>query len=299
VHKPSHFPAPTESFDGQTLTWPMRLNDQRIVGIETRAAGRAGLDCVAYADPDSGITAEDESFLSAEIRHRLALDTDLRDFDHVTAEDNQLGEVFTRWRGMRPSCLFSLYELLCITVCLQNAQVDRSVKMLQALLENYGHRVDIGGTELFAFWTPAALLTVPEDELRALKVGYRAKTFLLVSQDFAAHPQLETQLRAMSKADAHKAIQRIYGVGPASAWYLLFESLKHLDAFDYVSPWERKILARLIYNQDDIEPGTLLTEATQRWGEFRMLAVHYVFEDLFWQRKHGTGPAWLEELIRL
>jgi hypothetical protein len=29
-----------------------------------------------------------------------------------------------------------------------------------------------------------------------------------------------------------------------------------------------------------------------------MLAAHYLFEDLFWQRVHTSVP-WLEELIRL
>jgi 3-methyladenine DNA glycosylase/8-oxoguanine DNA glycosylase len=300
VHKPSHFPAPIESFDGELLHWPMRLPDSRIVGIQARAgADGTGVDLIAYTRPDATLTATDIAFLSAEIRHRLALDVDLREFHEFAGRDPLRAPAAQAWAGMRPSCLFSLYELLCITTCLQNAQVGRSVTMLGALLAEYGKRVDIDGTQVYAFWTPTDMAQADENALRALKVGYRAKTFIRAGTDFAADDRFEVALRGMTKSQAHKALQRIYGVGPASAWYLLFESLKHLDAFDYVSPWERKILAHLLFDEEDCDPERLLGECLARWGRYRMLAVHYLFENLFWQRKHGTGPHWLDELILL
>ena len=87
-------------------------------------------------------------------------------------------------------------------------------------------------------------------------------------------------------------------MGPATASYILFESLKHLDAFDHVSPWEQKILSRLVFQQDLVPSERLLNEARERWAPWRMLAVHYLFEDLFWQRQHERIE-WLESLIRL
>jgi 3-methyladenine DNA glycosylase/8-oxoguanine DNA glycosylase len=42
----------------------------------------------------------------------------------------------------------------------------------------------------------------------------------------------------------------------------------------------------------------ILAEVERRWGRWKMLAAHYLFEDLFWRRQHAPVP-WLEELIRL
>jgi 3-methyladenine DNA glycosylase/8-oxoguanine DNA glycosylase len=97
---------------------------------------------------------------------------------------------------------------------------------------------------------------------------------------------------------AAKRLREIYGVGPATAWYLLFESLKHLDAFDHVSPWEQKVLSRLLFDRDLVPPEHILAEARKRWGQWRMLAVHYIFEDLFWRHKNDRVE-WLDALIRL
>ena len=41
-----------------------------------------------------------------------------------------------------------------------------------------------------------------------------------------------------------------------------------------------------------------LLKTFARFGEYEMLAVHYIWEDLFWRRKHEPVE-WLEKLIRL
>jgi 3-methyladenine DNA glycosylase/8-oxoguanine DNA glycosylase len=42
----------------------------------------------------------------------------------------------------------------------------------------------------------------------------------------------------------------------------------------------------------------IIKEVSERWSEWRMLAIHYIFEDIFWKRK-TEKVEWLEELIRL
>ena len=48
---------------------------------------------------------------------------------------------------------------------------------------------------------------------------------------------------------------------------------------------------------DPVEVDELLM-TFERFDEYQMLAVHYIWEDLFWRRKHEP-VAWLEKLIRL
>lgn len=41
---------------------------------------------------------------------------------------------------------------------------------------------------------------------------------------------------------------------------------------------------------------TMLTDF-ERWGEWKGLAIHYIWEDIWWRREHEPVP-WLEKLIR-
>lgn len=287
VHKPSHFPMRTDTFLDGALWFTMRL-DGYIVGICLRETPH-GLEVLVFAG--SRLRRGALLDIEEEVRFRFDLDADLHDFVRLAEADPMLGPIERRWRGLRPSCAYSLYELICITIALQNAQVTRSERMMEALLDKYGSLTAFGGLNLFAFWGPTTLAEVSEEDLRQLKLGYRAKSYRRVSEFFAAAPAFEREVRPLDKSLAGRELRRIYGVGPATCWYLLFEKFHHYDAFDYVSPWETKILSQLFFHVDDARPQDVLDFAWRRWGHWRMLAVHYLFEDLFWQRSQGRA-AW-------
>ncbi|HZU87560.1 MAG TPA: hypothetical protein VFF78_08780, partial [Anaerolineaceae bacterium] len=213
-------------------------------------------------------------------------------------QDETLRPALDRWRGMRVSAGESLYEYLVIATVLQNATVRRTVQMFANLFAAYGSQVTFDGKALSAFWSAQEMAPVPEEDLRALKLGYRAKTLLRQAQAFVAGTLNEAELRACSNERLKKSLLALYGIGPASVWYLMFELFKRYDALDYLSPWEQKIYSRLLFDAPLVDAPTILREVNQRWGPWRMLAMHYLFEDLFWQRKHQP-VAWLEELIRL
>jgi hypothetical protein len=69
----------------------------------------------------------------------------------------------------------------------------------------------------------------------------------------------------------------------------------------HISPWEQRIYSKLFFDQDPENPvsvDTLLRFFGDRFAPYQMLAVHYVWEDLFWRRRHESLP-WLDALIRL
>lgn len=296
MHKPSHFPAPLSCYKDDTLWLTMRYKDT-VLGVRLKPIADGSHISISIFSKKQLGRAEIKSVV-AEIRYRFAMDLNLNEFTKLARKDLILGPVEKRWRGMRPSCAFSLYELLCITITLQNAQVSRSVKMLGILLQTYGTAVEFDNHKLYAFWPPDKLALAAEEDLRALKVGYRAKSFNRVSIFFVENSDFEVNARSLSKEEAADRLKQIYGVGPATAWYLSFEGLKHLDAFDHVSPWEQKILSRLLFKKELVPQDKILREARKRWGKWRMLAIHYIFEDLFWRRQTEQID-WLEALIRL
>jgi 3-methyladenine DNA glycosylase/8-oxoguanine DNA glycosylase len=300
MYKPSHFPAESEIYEAGNLWFSLRLDDE-VYGIHLASSSRESSGIVPVAMrvfTTAGLSAEAIRRIRGEITFRFDLPCNLADFMRLAAADPVLGPIEAKWRGMRISCAYSLYELICITIVLQNAQVRRSVSMLQNLLATYGERIAFDGRELYAFWTPAQMAVPGEDELRGLKVGYRAKSFCRVARIFADDPELETRVRRLPKQEASRDLQRIYGIGPASSGYLLFEYLHHYDALDYLSPWETKILGMLLLNDIEAAAQDVLTYVYERWGAWRMLAAHYIFEDAFWRRQTESVP-WLNELIRL
>ena len=227
-----------------------------------------------------------------EIRYRYNLDLDLSDFYAESGNDQVLGPIIKRWRGMRPGHPNSLYEYLIIGIVLQNATVRRSIQMLQALLENYGKMLEFDEKRLWCFWEPGGLQHVTENELRALKVGYRARAIKKIDDQFAQGVIDEYELRKRDTETQRKELLKLYGVGPATVWYLLFDVFHQLDFFDHVSPWEQKIYSKLFYDQDPEKPVPVqqLLDYFERYGKYKQLAGHYIWEDLWWKKKHESLP---------
>ena len=297
VHKPSHFPAPLTAYHKGVYWQTLRL-DGDLLGVRMEDASgrdRPAIDVTLYSP--APLSRARTAAALAELSWRFDLDCDLAPFELASRDDAVLGPVIERWRGMRVSASDSLYETLIIFITLQNATVRRTVQMMQALLSAYGTALRFDGHTLYAFWTPAEMAAVPEQELRALKVGYRAVSLLRVSQAFAAEPGLEGSLRRSPLEEARRSLLALYGVGPASLDGLLFEFLHHYDALDHMPPWQGKIFSRLLFGQER-PPEETLAEVARRWGPWRALAAHYLFEDLFWQHARSPIP-WLQALIRL
>jgi 3-methyladenine DNA glycosylase/8-oxoguanine DNA glycosylase len=298
VYKPSHFPSSDNAYEEGQYWQTMRFNG-RILG--TKMVNRGSIDqprveLSIYATEE--IPFDEIKKCADEIEYRFDMKADLSDFYRKFADDEILGPALERWLGMRVMVNASLYEFLVIATVLQNATVRRSVQMLENLFRRYGTRVTYDDKELSAYWPPEAIHHTSEEELRALKVGYRARQLKRQAELFASGELNEFYLRTLSSDELKAILLGIYGIGPASVGYVMFEVFKRYDALDYISPWEQKIYSRLLFHRELVDKEVILDEVNARWGEWKMLAMHYIFEDLFWQRK-TQHIAWLEELIRL
>ena len=301
LHKPDHFPSPDNAWEPGSR-WQTMLWEGRRLGLKFENAGTVDRPKVALtAWSDEPLAPAFFDRLAAEIGHRCCFQLDLSDFYRRFEGEARLEPILARWRGMRPLNLGTLYEYLIIAIVLQNATVRRSVSMLRALLEGYGTPLDYDGKTLYCPWAPETLHAASEAELRELKVGYRAKSLKRVTTAFVEGQIDEFTLRARTRDEQRRALLGLYGIGPASVGYLLFDVFHHLDELDHISPWEQKIYSKLFFDADPENPAPvsqLLGYFDAHFAGYRMLAIHYFWEDLFWRRKHEP-VAWLEKLIRL
>lgn len=299
-HKPAHFPS-NDNYWQHEVKWQTWFWKGKQLGLKFRNLGMVD-------NPEIKVSIYSQTKLSEyfinslveEIRYRYNLDSDLTDFYQKFKNNKILAPVIKRLRGMRPGHQSSLYEYLIIGIVLQNVTVKRSIYMLQVLYENYGKLLEYDGKKLWCFWKPGGLKKVAEEELRSLKVGYRAKSIKKIDDHFAQGKIDELELRKKDKETQRMELLKLYGVGPATVWYLLFDVFHHYDFFDHISPWEQKIYSKLFFNRDPEKPVLVkrLLKHFERYGEYRQLAVHYVWDDLWWEHKRKSIP-WLEKLIRV
>jgi hypothetical protein len=252
-HKPDHFPTADNYWQPgvrwQTMRWQGIPLGLKFENAGTLYQPNIRLSIWSQSPLDPGFIKG----LRQEIEYRLFLNLDLTVFNQRFGDDPQLGPIITRWRGMRPLSVSSLYEYLIIAIMLQNATVRRTVNMMQALYEHYGTLLEYDGRQFYCSWEAIDLDPVTEDELRALKVGYRAKFILRISRSFSEGFD-EIALRSQPRAEQRKALLSLYGVGPASAGYILSDVFHHMDEMDHISPWEQKIYSKLFFDVDPEQP---------------------------------------------
>lgn len=297
-HKPSHFPSSDSAWE-PGCCWTTMVWEDRTLGLRFVSKGSA-------RDPRIGLVIHSRAPLSREyldsliqeVRWRFNMDQDVSEFTSRYKNDEFLGRPIGRRKGMMPVAANSLYETLMVYVVLQNAAARRSVQMLENLFGRFGRRVTFDGRTLSAFWGPDAVARSTEEGLRSLKVGYRAKSIMRISEQFASGAVDEFALRTLSKENVAKELDKLYGIGPASIEYLLFEDFYFLDALETVPPWEQKIMSRLLFNRRLVPAERILRFFRRRYPGYEKLAFHYIWEDLFWRRLKERID-WLEKEIRL
>jgi 3-methyladenine DNA glycosylase/8-oxoguanine DNA glycosylase len=301
LHKPDHFPS-SDTVWQPGIRWQTMLWQSVPLGLKFENRGTVAKPSIALTVwSPAKLSREFVDGLIAEITYRYNLQFDLREFNRRLRGDPQLGPILRKWRGMRDLSYSSLYEFLIIAIVLQNCTVRRSVQMMQTLFERYGTPLEYDGKTVYCFWSPVDIADVTEDELRALRVGYRAKSIVRVTQAFVAGEIDEIALRAKPYAEQRATLLGLYGIGPASVGYILSSVFHHVDEMNHISPWEQKIYSKLFFNRNPENPVAvekLIRLFDRRFAGYRALAVHYIWEDLFWKRQH-ENIAWLDALIRL
>jgi len=297
IYHPAHFPTPTEEYKPGKWWQTMRFQEKPL-GIKMENQGTTNkpkIKLTIYSrEPLREVFKKQ---LIDEIKYRFELNLDLSEFNQKFKNDKILGPVLKKWLGRRSKCGYSLYESLMIYIVLQNATVRRTIQMMNALLEKYGDRVKFDNKEFWVMWLPEKLAQASEEKLRELKVGYRAKSLKRISESFAQREFDEKKLRQKSPEEIKDKLTKLYGIGPNSASYMLFEVFHNHEVLDILPPWEQKIYSRLLYNKPLVPAKKILADINKRWGKWKRLAADYVWHDLFWRHKQKPID-WLEKEIR-
>jgi 3-methyladenine DNA glycosylase/8-oxoguanine DNA glycosylase len=186
-------------------------------------------------------------------------------------------EIIKRFYGTRISCPESLFEIAVVSLLLQNTTITRTVQMFKNLIEQYGKVVQFNNIALFSFYTPEELLLVTERELKKYcRLGYRAKYIINYAQYFTCNKSLQAE--GMDKKTLLSNLQTIKGVGPYTATVITSSALRDTSAIPLDS-WNRKILSKVIYQQDSIDKQNLYDMLIKDFENYAGLVSLYVIEN--------------------
>lgn len=155
------------------------------------------------------------------------------------------------------------WEALCSFIVSQNNNIPRIKKIIAAMCEKYGEKIDGG----YAFPTPEALFAAGEDAIFELRTGFRAKYIYDCAKKVSSGTLLLSEVfSAPTYEEAERLLLSVKGVGPKVAACALLFGFCRLDAFP-VDVWIKKVIEKRFEN--GLDP--------KAFGEFAGVAQQYLF----------------------
>ena len=221
---------------------------------------------------DEGIEAEGDVDPAA-LRRYLDLDRDYaaiaREFDRIPAARRAM-DLFPGLRVLNQPP----WEPLVAFILSANNNVSRIRQLVRAVCMEYGKRVDAGGRTLFAFPTPEKLAACGEEELRRLKMGYRAAYLIGTARRMTEGFPLNG-LRDMPYDEARRLLTTLPGVGGKVADCVLLFGCGHAEAFP-VDVWVERVLERW-FEWDGCSRTAMASRARQMLGRHAGLMQQFLF----------------------
>ena len=282
VHNPSHFPASIVCWESGKLWFSFRF-EKKLLGIKFINQGKV-LEpkiLVGFYSKDKLDLRYVEKILN-ELDYKFEFSKDYSEFYNKFKKDKLIGKTLGDFRGMRNFCIENLYEYLMIAILLQNTNVKRTVNMTNVMLEKYGDLIEFDGKKIYSIWKPQDILKISEQELRNLKVGYRAKNFLRASEDYLKINEIA--MRKLETSELKKELLNIYGIGPASVGYIM-KGVYHREILNVIPPWEAKIYSELLQLKTE-NTDKIMNFLNKNYDKYKSLVIRYLFMELAWKHKY-------------
>jgi N-glycosylase/DNA lyase len=175
--------------------------------------------------------------------------------------------------------------LLCF-LCSATKQIVQIKQMVALLAEHHGQPVGRAGSPpapVHRLPTWAELSEIPEADLRACLLGFRARYISETARFLSARPGWLEETEQLPYADAKTRLLELPGVGEKVADCVLLFGAGKLEAFP-VDTWILKAMTRH-YRLDGWSPAQVAHFGRAHFGPLAGFAQQYLFA---WERKFGS-----------
>lgn len=149
----------------------------------------------------------------------------------IDGEDSYLKNAAQFGRGIH-ILRQDVWEMIITFILSQQNNIPRIKALICSLSERYGQRKKTARGEIFyTFPEVNRLSEAGEEELRALKLGYRSKYIRGTSAMIRDGEVDLEKIRDMGYSDARNELMRLPGIGAKVADCICLFSLHHMDAF--------------------------------------------------------------------
>lgn len=198
--------------------------------------------------------------------------------------DTQLKEAMDTMWGIR-ILNQEFFETMISFIISQNKQIPHIKQIVENISIKYGRYLGkIGEEKFYSFPDVNTLKKVKEEELRMLKVGFRAPYIIDAVQKRADGAITESALEKMSSEDAMKELMKVKGIGEKVANCILLFSLGKRDAFP-VDVWMKRIM-EFLYFHEETSNEVIRKTAAGMYGEYGGYAQQYLF---YYGKVHNLG----------
>ncbi|AHG03860.1 8-oxoguanine DNA glycosylase [Halobacterium sp. DL1] len=163
------------------------------------------------------------------VRELLGLHDDLHEIRAAVTDDELLQAAWDTYDGLR-IVRDPFFGCLVSFICSAQMRVERIFAMQEALRETYGDPIEYDGETVHGFPEPAALAAATEDDLRDLKLGYRAPYVQRTAEMVATGELTKADVEGRAYETARDALTGFVGVGDKVADCVLLFSLGYLEA---------------------------------------------------------------------
>jgi 3-methyladenine DNA glycosylase/8-oxoguanine DNA glycosylase len=282
VHKPAGWAlfTPFESYEEGILRTAFHLNGT-LLGLKIRNRGTTGEPAIFVEVFMTGVPTPDQKKTIREtLSAKLGADQDLEAFYRMARKDSILKHAVRDLYGMHDTDTASIFAEATLAILLQMAPLNRSERMWECVIRNYGEIADFDSRKVRVWPTPERIAAAGPAELeQKCKLGYRAKHLvgtaaILGKGDFPRFGEL----KKMSPAESRRRLLELPGIGDYSA-----DIIGPYPGFP-IDAWSADVFATLFWGRKPGRGRDMIDKVKKagikRWGGHRWMAFLYVAHDL-------------------
>jgi N-glycosylase/DNA lyase len=201
-----------------------------------------GRPCLVWRDGDS-LGADGPGLTLEAVTRYYGLDLPLHDIFASFPPDPFLDRARAFSPGLRV-LRQDPWETLCNFICSALKQIVQIAQINAELRRALGAPVD--ASSLYAFPTAARLALASEAQLRACKLGFRARHLFVAARQVAQGEVSLEKISTLPTAEARAELMRLRGVGEKVANCVLLFAYGRLEAFP-IDVWVERVLRQLYF----------------------------------------------------
>lgn len=303
IHRFTLIPTPPYSLDLTAIRFA-RFKDeivdrvqprqyQRLLSVDKKFALATVKDTGTTTKPQLDVELEgarktdlDRPEFTAQLRHILCTDLDLKPFYRLSRADELLGPITPRFRGLKLPASPTVFESLVMAVLSQQVNLTFAYSIKRELVETFGERQTVGGETYYAFPRPERFAEETADDMRRFRLsGAKAATLVRLGEAFASGALTEEELVDLPDETVVERLIQIKGIGRWSAEIALLRGLARPDAFPGGDLGVVKYVAQGLLGKAEKATEADMRAFAEHWRPYRGLALIYCYAELMQRDK--------------